>query len=78
MMKTANLKFLTVNPLVSYGFGSILVCCLLMILTLAIYLLLMFQTCEQDYLLMSEPTIIKKLRSTGLKHYPLIYILDLI
>ena len=34
-MKTANLKFLTVNPLFSCGFGSILACCLLIILTLA-------------------------------------------
>lgn len=37
-MKTANLKFLTVNPLVSYGLGSILACCLLIILTLATHL----------------------------------------
>ena len=37
-MKTANLPFLTVNPLVSSGLVSMLVCCLLMILTLATHL----------------------------------------
>ena len=34
-MKTANLQFLTGNSLVSFGLGSILVCCLWMILALA-------------------------------------------